>query len=269
MTNMRVISLLLLSLSLVAFSQETSTSPKIGELVTDRPDFTESAEVVPKGWLQWESGFQFDRSGTSRGYTFGAPLLRFGISKKFELRLATDGVVGQRESGDPLLRGMADSSIGFKYKIVDESKWFPSFSAIPAVSLPSGHSAFSSGKADPGVKFALGKDVPLGFSVSSNINYNSLSDGIGRYNQSAVTLSVGHAFGERFAGYWELYSFNHDERNSGRMTVFQSGVTTAVGQNAQLDVSVGRRLTSVGPDWLVSFGWATRHPLGFTTWFKR
>lgn len=38
------------------------------------------------------------------------------------MRLATDGVVGQRESGDPLLRGMADSSIGFKYKIVDESE---------------------------------------------------------------------------------------------------------------------------------------------------
>ena len=269
MAYMRVTSLLLLSLSLVAYSQETPASPKIGELVTDRPDFTESAEVVPKGWLQWESGFQFDRAGDSRGYTFGAPLLRFGITKKFELRLATDGVVGQRDAVDPIHRGMADSSIGFKYKFKDESKWLPSFSVIPAVSLPTGHSAFTSSKADPGVKFALGKDVPFGFSVSSNINYNSLTDGIGRYNQSAVTLSVGHGFGERFAGYWELYSFNCDERSSGRMTVFQTGVTTAVGQNTQLDVSVGRRLTSVGPDWLVSFGWATRHPLGFTSWFKR
>lgn len=269
MTHMRVTSLLLICLSLVAYSQETPASPKIGELVTDRPDFTESAEVVPRGWLQWESGFQFDRSGDTRGYTFGAPLLRFGFSKRFELRLATDGVVGQRGGGTPLLRGMADSSVGFKYKFVDESKWLPSFSVIPAVSLPSGHPVFTSAKADPGVKFALGKDIPLGFSLSSNIKYNSLSDGIGRYNQSAVTISVGHGFGERFAGYWELYSFNCDERASGRMTVFQTGVTTAVGQNAQLDVSIGRRLTTVGPDWLVSFGWATRHPLGFISKLKR
>lgn len=251
------------------FAQEAAEPPRVGELVTDRPDFTESAEVVPKGWLQWESGFQFDRTGGSRGYTFGAPLFRIGLSSRLELRLSSDGVVGAREARDPIKRGMADSAIGVKYKISKERRWLPAMALIPAVSIPSGHPAFTSSGADPGVKFAWGKDVPAGFSLSGNVNYNSLTDAAGRYNQNAVTLSVGHGFTERFAGYWELYSFNCDERASGRMTVFQTGFTTAVGQNTQLDISVARRLTTVGPDWMMSFGWATRHPLGPRSWFKK
>lgn len=53
------------------------------------------------------------------------------------------------------------------------------------------------------------------------------------------------------------------------MTVFQTGVTTAIGQHTQLDFSVGRRLTSVGPDWMFAFGWATRHPLGGVNFFRK
>lgn len=253
----------------LAFGQEVAETPKVGELVTDRPDFTESAEVVPKGWLQWESGFQFDRTGTSRGYTFGAPLFRIGLTDRLELRLSSDGVVGAREARDPIKRGMADAAIGFKYKIRNEGRWLPAMALIPAVSLPSGHPAFTSSSADPGVKFAWGKDMPAGFSVSGNMNYNSLTDPVGRYQQNAATLSVGHGFTERFAGYWELYTFNCDERDSGRMTVFQTGFTTAVGKNTQLDISVARRLTSVGPDWMFAFGWATRHPFGLRSWLKK
>ncbi len=228
---MRTIASIIFAGTLGLYGQGAENKQKVGELVTDRPDFTESTEVAPKGWLQWESGFQFDKAGDAKGYTFGAPLLRFGITRRFELRLSTDGMVGERDARDPMRRGLADAGLGFKYKLKDESKWFPAFSVIPAVSLPMGHRAFTSSKADPGVKFALAKDVPGGFGLSSNFNFNSLSDGDGRYHQNAATISVGHGFGERFAGYWELYTFNHDERASGRMTVFQTGVTTAIGQN--------------------------------------
>lgn len=266
---MRTSYLLLVSATLVAFGQTQPAELKIGELVTDRPDFTESTEIAPKGWLQVESGFQFDKAGNTYGYTFGAPLLRLGLARKFELRLATDGVVGMRDKPDPIRRGLADSSIGFKYKFVNESKWLPAMSIIPSITLPTGHPMYTSKHVDPGAKFAMAKDVPLGFSVSGNINYGSLSDPLGRYHQSAATLSVGHGFGERFSGYWELYTFNCDERSSGRMTVAQTGLAAAIGKNTQLDITVGRRLTSVGPDWLFAFGWATRHPLSPSTWFKR
>lgn len=187
--------------TLTLVGQEAENKQNAGELVTDRPDFTESTEVAPKGWLQWESGVQFDKAGDAKGYISGAPLLRFGIAKRFELRLSTDGMVGERDARAPMRRGLADAGVGFKYKLRDESKWLPAFSVIPAVSLPMGHRAFTSSRADPGVKFAVAKDVSAGFELSSNFNFNAPSDGDGRYHQNAATISVGHGFGERFAGY--------------------------------------------------------------------
>ena len=50
----------------------------LGELVTDRPDFTESSEVVGRDVAQWEMGsvMEFDRAAGTRTLSMGTPLLR-------------------------------------------------------------------------------------------------------------------------------------------------------------------------------------------------
>src|SRR5437868_5360517 len=65
------------------------------ELVTDRPDFTESSEVVRRGAYQFESGvtFESDVVDGARGRSVSAPgsLLRIGLGRRTELRISTDG----------------------------------------------------------------------------------------------------------------------------------------------------------------------------------
>src|SRR3954470_16420327 len=56
------------------------------ELVTDRPDFTESSEVVRKGWMQMESGLSLEKAAADgrRTFSIGNPLMRIGLSPRLE-----------------------------------------------------------------------------------------------------------------------------------------------------------------------------------------
>jgi hypothetical protein len=242
---------------------------EIAELVTDRPDFTESSEIAPQGWVQWESGFSWYRRGTTNSALLGAPLLRIGLMKRLELRLSTDGYLKDRDDSLVDRGGRADAAVGFKYKFVDESRFFPAVSLIHSISIPNGHQDFSSRHHDPLSKITWSKGMPLGFEASGNFNFVNFSDEIGTWNQKSVTLSVGHGFGERFGGYWEVYSFDHDERGGRRMSIFQTGLTMAAGKHSQFDVSVGTRMSQSGPNTMIAFGWATRAPLGIQSMLRR
>ena len=80
---------------------------EMGEMVTDRPDFTESSEVVGRDVAQWEMGsvLEFDRAAGTRTLSLGTPLLRWGVSKRVEMRIAGDGHItefsrGQKQRDD-------------------------------------------------------------------------------------------------------------------------------------------------------------------------
>src|ERR1700752_4330658 len=66
------------------------------ELITDRPDFTESSEVVGSGVVQIESGLTFEQTNeTAKQVTAPQLLVRVGIGPRVELRVAGDGFVSQ------------------------------------------------------------------------------------------------------------------------------------------------------------------------------
>ena len=68
--------LLLLLTSFAAFAQSE------GRIETDRPDQTECPFIVKRGFLQAEIGF----NRSNREYLFPTSLLKYGVSKRFELR---------------------------------------------------------------------------------------------------------------------------------------------------------------------------------------
>lgn len=56
------------------------------EIVTDRPDVTESSIVVPKGSLQFENGLTWTSDHGQSALDLSETLARFGISRLTELR---------------------------------------------------------------------------------------------------------------------------------------------------------------------------------------
>ncbi|MGC4086255.1 MAG: hypothetical protein QM736_30050 [Vicinamibacterales bacterium] len=93
------------------------------DLVTDRPDFTESSEVVGTGRVQFETGFSLESDGSGRDQvrdiSVPSSLVRIGLSPRVELHLSSDGFMSERQGG-VRQRGLADVELGAKVKFLNQ-----------------------------------------------------------------------------------------------------------------------------------------------------
>ncbi len=103
-----------------------------GEMVTDRPGYSESANVVRRDWYQLETGFAVNwerRSGErTRSFTAPFPLLRIGLSQRWELRFSANGYARNNffsAEGRRIEKGMSDYEIGVKYVALEEKRLLP------------------------------------------------------------------------------------------------------------------------------------------------
>jgi hypothetical protein len=248
----------LLSAGSSAFAQ-TAVRSDVPEIVTDRPDFTESSEVIPAGWLQFESGISFEGESSVRGLSAPAALLRIGLGKRTELRLGAEGLLSE-SVGDFRHSGRSDMEIGAKVKVLDQAKAGVDFALLPIVSLPTGTSGFTTGGVDPTLKITWGRDLPAGFGLTGNVNFSSVSEDGSRFHQESMSVSVGHDLAFGFGGYAEVYGFSKMSLVDGAGVTFNGGVSRLLGRHVQIDVEAGRGLTAAAPDWFVGFGVAVIAP---------
>lgn len=119
---MKKISSVLLTLTFSFLSSQES-------IETDRPDQTESASLTPKKFIQIESGFLYEKTGT-QAEKFSHPniLWKYGINDNFELRMITE--FSSEKSGNETFSGMMPLTLGFKAKLTDEKKLLPKISFI-------------------------------------------------------------------------------------------------------------------------------------------
>lgn len=89
------------------------------QIVTDRPDFTESAMAVPKGSYQLESGMARTSSNarnTRLDWSMPNVLLRRGLSDKLELRMFLDNSISRQNMEiNSNISGVNNLELGFKY----------------------------------------------------------------------------------------------------------------------------------------------------------
>jgi hypothetical protein len=220
--------------------------------------------VVGHGVWQLESGmlFESDREDrvTTRDVSAPNALLRVGIGSRFELRFSGAGMLSESLStpGIPRATGVSDFELGFKYVFLEQSRAGVDAAIIPIVSFPIGNDRFTSGGTDPTLKVTLSRDLPRGFGLGGNLIVSSSTEDDHRSTQTAVSASLGHALGHGFAGFWELYGASALTSERGQEWTFDTGVTRAIGENAQVDVSVGRGLTHGSSDWFFGAGFAIR-----------
>ena len=107
--------------AILMFSTAFAEEPT--ELITDRPDQTESAETISPGSVQTELGIG-DASSSDSSFT---GLVRIGLHNKIELRVGLD---------EWFLSGSDDAldfSLGAKFRFLEEEGRRPAMSAIVAV----------------------------------------------------------------------------------------------------------------------------------------
>lgn len=231
----------------------------VPEIVTDRPDFTESSEVIPAGWLQLESGISFEGESRDRGFSAPAALLRIGLGRRAELRLGAEGFLSETV-GSVRHSGRSDMEIGAKYKVFDQATRGFDFALLPIVSLPTGTDGFTSGGVDPTLKLTWGRDLAAGFGLTGNVNVASLTEDGARFRQESISFSLGHDLAFGFGGYAEVYGFSKMSAAEGAGVTFNGGISRMFGRHVQIDLEAGRGLTSEAPDWFVGFGFAVIGP---------
>ncbi|GHC45101.1 Putative MetA-pathway of phenol degradation [Ulvibacter litoralis] len=251
----------LLAAPSLSVAQENET---VEDLVTDRPDATESSRAVPLHSLQVETGIFYEsfKETESHFETIGynTTLLRYGLFKNFELRVGwnleetrttfTNSQLADVASGfSPLLLGM-------KVELLEENGWMPEIALLGHIQMPF-LAATAFRPENTGVDFRFSAAHTL--SEASSIGYN-LGAQWGNDSPEAAyvyTLAYGYSLTDNIGLYAEVYG---DLLENSKANHFcDAGITYLIKKNIQLDATIGRSFTE-GQDLLVSAGVSFRIP---------
>jgi len=238
------------------------------ELITDRPDRTESSYVVPRGFWQFELGWGHGEvSDEGKGSKFDQvpeSLVRYGLLERLELRFGWNGIQSQSE-GAERLSGAGDTNLGVKVGLWNQSGLKPQAALLAGVSLPSGSRQFSTRRTDPGIRLALSNDLTERLSLGGNLGVawetieeeNADRDTLPR---GLYTLALGISAFEKTGFFLEYFGDTALNGSSRAANHFDGGVTHLVRPNVQLDFAVGKGLSRESLDWFFTLGVSFRLP---------
>ena len=237
---------------------------------TDRPDTSDSTDVVGSGLWQIETGFSFEadtESGVSHD-EIAVPLVMFrvGLHPRFEMRVSGEGLLSDLihapRGASVRVTGGSDVQVSAKWRLFTRPRRCFVFALEPVVSLPTGGDAFTSGGVDPMLKFIIDRALPGGFSVSANIVVSSDTDAGSRFTQQGTSASFSHALPGGWTGFAEIFTSSALTRDGDRAWIFDGGASRPIGHRLQVDVSAGRGLSKPAADWFIGAGFAMRGFLG-------
>ena len=236
---------------------------------TDRPDTSDSTDIVGRGLWQLETGISFD-ADSEAGVSvkeIAAPLamLRVGLHPRFEVRISAEGLLSDEiraPGGRRRVTGGSDTQISAKWKLFTRPRRCFVLALEPVLSLPTGSDAFTSGGYDPMLKFIIDRTLPGGFSVSANIVLSSDTDAGSRFTQQGTSASFSHGLPRGWTAFAEIFTTSALKRGGDRAWIIDAGGSRPIGHRMQVDVSAGRALSKAGADWFVSTGFSVRGFLG-------
>lgn len=221
------------------------------DLVTDRPDQTESALTVPRGLFQFEAGV-IAEAGDQR--TIGAALLRIGLHPRIEARIGFDG---WRDVGPA--DGAGDVTLGAKLALTaPDAPW--TLALIGTGSLGTGAAGLAADGIDPEVRVALAR--PLGERLSLGLNGGVFWTALGATTRADAlyTAVVGASAAPGVGLFVESYGTLPVSDGGAATHLVDAGVTVLLTPTVQLDGSAGLGLSDTAPDWFVGFGVSLRVP---------
>lgn len=221
-------------------------------LVTDRPDFTESAVVVPLQSLQIESGVENAAFGSGTLWTYPNTLLRIGLFEKLELRVALPGWAGWESSPTRF----QDLGVGFKWQLTPDEATLP-VAILAHTTLPVGHETLRGEAGDFDVMLAGAYDFNDRLGLSWNLAAASIKGERGdRLWSQRYSVALGMGLSERLGGYVE--TMGEFDSSGAWAPLLDGGVTFALSALSQLDAYLGFGLSRHAPDFVVGAGYSIR-----------
>jgi hypothetical protein len=222
------------------------------EIVTDRPDITESSIVVPKGSLQSENGLTWTEDHGKRMLDVSETLLRFGVASQTELRF---GVPNYTFGFPGRTSGLADLSVGVKQQIGPLPGGFD-LAVIAAVSFPTGANRISSHGYDPFLKVPWSKELKNGWSVGGMQSVFWYTDGARRNWTWEPTLYVERQITKPWDAFLE-YGGDYAQYG-GSKQVAHIGTAFKITPTNQVDFHLGFGMSHATPGRFFAIGYSFR-----------
>lgn len=232
--DMDMMNRTLLALVIVSAGCATVRQP-LPDLVSDRPDATESAVAIPAGHIQIETGYTFTRQGTDHAHTVGEVLARIGLFAGVELRLDLSSVAIDAPADRPARSGVNDPAIGAKVEL-PATRLFPETALLFMTGVPIGTSGFGEGAWRPVLLVASAWSLGSGVDGGVNLGWSS-NEGNGEAIGSAA---VGFGLAPRWGAFVE--TFGSIDSGNARRGFLNGGVTYELTHNLQFDVRIGSEL---------------------------
>lgn len=241
------------------------------EMATDRPDFTESASVVPRGHVQLEAGYTFTRDedgeGVRKDHGYPEALLRVGVADRVELRAGQSFLTTRTAPGTsapPQQRtGADDLYLGAKVRLAGQRGRRPELALIAQTTLPTGSNGFGAGRTLPGLNLVYAWDVvpdrvSVAASTQGNLAVDAADEGYLELTQSA---SLGYSLTNRVGAYAEWFASFPAGTRAGVSAAHSvdGGITVKLGSGLQWDVRVGAGLTAGAEGFVAGTGLAVRY----------
>lgn len=234
-------------------------------LVTDRPDFTESALTVPVGSMQVEAGATYTDEAGVDGVTVGEVLVRASLGSGRELRIGLPSHMTESGPVPPAgsfeNKGFSDVSLGAKLALFapggGASRFVPTVAAIVGTTLPTGAGGFDAEDPEPEAKLLLAWTVSDRVALSSNVNWSRVS-GADAYDELAASLSLGLGLADVVGSYVEVFGFAPDHDAAPRPTYLNGGLTWLLSPDVQLDARVGVGVADAPDSRFVGIGLSRR-----------
>ncbi len=229
------------------------------ELITDRPDQTESSSVVPLHVLQIETGYIQENSKTEltqyKYYVYNTTLLRYGILENLELRCGLEYLGDKTEYKNTKIThstsGFSPLYVGFKISITNEETWKPEIAFLGGMtfSFTAGEdykTSYSTADIRFAFSHALSEHFSLGYNLGAEWNGETA---IPSYFYSFV---LGYGINDKFGAFLEAYGLIPEEGYSEHL--LDTGLTYLLHPNLQIDISGGIGLNNNALDNFISIG---------------
>lgn len=259
------ILLIILVFAITATAQNETEKKDYGTISTDRPDQTEASNLVPKNFLQVETGAFYAslevNNLKNKATTFNTTLLRYGLLDNLELRVGFDFTeINSEFRGiklDDKISGFSPLLIGVKIGITEEKGLLPEIAFIGHVNFHSLASQdYKTKSTSTDFRFSLEHTL----SEKSSLGYNlgMAWDGDITTAIYIYTLAYGYSFTDKIGGFVELYGDMYEDSNFDHL--WDAGFTYLLNDNIQLDISGGTGVTKNTQDLYLSAGISFRIP---------
>jgi hypothetical protein len=220
------------------------------EIVTDRPDQTESSITIPNKSFQIEMGFGSGNYDSERLSLLPTTLFRYGLTKSIEMRFVEQLVGFKTKTASKAEFGLSDIEFGLKIQVLKKEDINTEIAFISHLIIPTGLSELTNTNYGTINKLAISHGLNKFLDIGYNLGYNYLGAGNGDLTYSMV-LGIGLSdkmgmYVETFGEYSDFAEFTSN---------FDSGLTYLIKDNLQLDFSLGLGLTQKMNYFSLGFSW--------------